>query len=130
MKLKGISEKKKFSVIFTHVDLHVITYFCILFITHFTRMFSKLCVLNGQTTVGCQLILFDNDYVRKQPMAWKEYCAKYWFKELQESMDRCTGRRYITGILAKIRSCWVKDECTCCEIFVDGRCLCRGKQKA
>ena len=38
---------------------------------------------------------------RSQPVAWKEYCAKYWLKELQESMDRCTGRRDITKILLK-----------------------------
>ena len=29
--------------------------------------------------------------VGKQPLAWKEYCAEYWLKELLESMDRCTG---------------------------------------
>ena len=22
-------------------------------------------------------------------MAWKEYCAEYWLKELQKSMDSC-----------------------------------------
>ena len=32
-------------------------------------------------------------------MAWKEYRAEYW--KLQESMDRCTGRRDITEILLK-----------------------------
>ena len=40
-------------------------------------------------------------YVGKQPVAWKEYCAEYWFKELQESMDRCTGRHDLTEILLK-----------------------------
>ena len=35
------------------------------------------------TTVRC----FDNGYVGKQPVTWKEYCAKYWSKELQESME-------------------------------------------
>ena len=35
-------------------------------------------------------------------MAWKEYCAEYWFKELQESMDRCNGRSNITKILLKM----------------------------
>ena len=44
---------------------------------------------------------FNNSYVGKQPVAWKEYCAKYWLKELQESMDRCTGRHDITEILLK-----------------------------
>ena len=35
-------------------------------------------------------------------MAWKEYCAEYWLKELQESMDRCTGCCDITEILMKM----------------------------
>ena len=33
---------------------------------------------------------------------WKEYCAEYWLKELQESMDRCTGRCDITEIMLKM----------------------------
>ena len=37
----------------------------------------------------------------KQPVAWEEYCAEYWLKELQESMDRCTGCRDITERLLK-----------------------------
>ena len=39
---------------------------------------------------------FDNDYVEKQPVAWKEYCAEYRLKELQENIDRFTGRHEIT----------------------------------
>ena len=39
---------------------------------------------------------FDNDYVGKQPVAWKEYCMEYWLKEFQESMDRCTDCPDIT----------------------------------
>ena len=42
---------------------------------------------------------FNDGHVGKQPAAWKEYCAEYWLKELQKSMDRCTGRRDITEIL-------------------------------
>ena len=34
---------------------------------------------------------FDNGYVGKQPVAWKEYYAEYWLKERQESMDMCTA---------------------------------------
>ena len=34
-------------------------------------------------------------YVGKQPVAWKEYCAEYWLKELKESIGRGTGRRDI-----------------------------------
>ena len=44
---------------------------------------------------------FNNGYVGKQLVAWKEYCAEYWLKELQESMDWCTGCYNITGILLK-----------------------------
>ena len=41
------------------------------------------------------------DYVRKQPVAWKEYCAEYWLKEPEENMDRCTDHRDIIEILLK-----------------------------
>ena len=44
---------------------------------------------------------FDNGYVGKQPVPWKEYCVDYWLKELQESVDRSTGCRDITEILLK-----------------------------
>ena len=44
---------------------------------------------------------FDDGYVGKQPVAWKVYCAEYWLKNIQESMDRCTGIHDITGILLK-----------------------------
>ena len=44
---------------------------------------------------------FDNGYVGKQPVVWKEYCAEYSLKELQQSMDSSTGRRDITEILLK-----------------------------
>ena len=42
---------------------------------------------------------FDDGYVGKQSVAWKEYCAEYWLKELQENKGWCTGRRDITEIL-------------------------------
>ena len=41
-------------------------------------------------------------HVGKQLVAWKEYCAEYWSKELQESMDSCTVCRDITEILLKM----------------------------
>ena len=44
---------------------------------------------------------FDDGYVEKQPMALNEYFVEYWLKELQESIDRCTGRRDITEIMLK-----------------------------
>ena len=44
---------------------------------------------------------FDNGYVGKQPVAWKDYCVENWLKELQESMDRCTGHSKIPEILLK-----------------------------
>ena len=49
------------------------------------------------TAVHC----FDNGYVGKQPVAWKEHCAEYWLKELQERMDRRTGYRNVTEMLLK-----------------------------
>ena len=42
---------------------------------------------------------FNNGYVGKQPVAWKEYCMEYWLKELRESMDSCTGRHDIDEII-------------------------------
>ena len=44
----------------------------------------------------------DKGYVGKQPVAWEEYCAEYWLKELQESMNRCTGPCDITESLLKM----------------------------
>ena len=41
----------------------------------------------------------DNGYVGKQPVAWKEFHVEHWLKELQEIMDRCTGRRDVTELL-------------------------------
>ena len=32
--------------------------------------------------------LFYYGYLGKQSVAWKEYCADYWWQKLQESMDR------------------------------------------
>ena len=49
------------------------------------------------TAIHC----FHNGYNGKQPEAWKEYCADYWLKEFQESMDRCTGHCDITEMLLK-----------------------------
>ena len=40
--------------------------------------------------------------LRKQPVASKEDRAEYWLKELQESMDRCTGCRNLTEIWLKM----------------------------
>ena len=45
--------------------------------SHYDRIHSYL------TTACC----FDNGYVGKQPVAWKEYCVEYWLKDLQESID-------------------------------------------
>ena len=55
--------------------------------SHYYKNFSHSC--------------FDDGYVGKQPVAWKEYCAEYWLKGPQESMDRCSGHRDITEILLK-----------------------------
>ena len=59
--------------------------------SHCDRIHSSL------TTVSC----FDNDYVRKQPVASKEYSVEHWLKEFQESIDRCNGCCNITEILLK-----------------------------
>ena len=59
--------------------------------SHCDRIHSSL------TIVHC----FDNGYVEKQAVAWKEYYAEYWLKQLQKSMDRCTGHHDITEILLK-----------------------------
>ena len=45
---------------------------------------------------------FNNGYVGKQPVAWKEYCAEYWLKELQEGMDRCTCHCNVSEMLLKM----------------------------
>ena len=60
--------------------------------SHFDRIYSSLTAVRS----------FDNGYVGKQPVAWKEYCVEYWLKELQESMDRCTGHSDKTEILLKM----------------------------
>ena len=44
---------------------------------------------------------FDNGNVGKQPVAWKEYCAEYWLKGLQESMDGHTGHHNTAEIQLK-----------------------------
>ena len=60
--------------------------------SHCDRIHSSL------TAVHC----FQNGYEGKQPLAWKEYCAEYWLKEFQESMDRCSDCHDITEILLKM----------------------------
>ena len=45
--------------------------------------------------------LHDDGFVGNQPVAWQEYCVEYRLKELQESMDRCTGCHDITEIKDK-----------------------------
>ena len=50
------------------------------------------------TTVHC----FNNCYVGKQPLTWKEYFEYFVrLKELQQSIDRCTGLRDISEIMLK-----------------------------
>ena len=63
----------------------------------FLRIYDSHCnmIHSSLTAVHC----FDNGYLGKQAVAWIEYCVEYWLKELQESMDRCTGHCDITKIL-------------------------------
>ena len=65
----------------------------------FPRIDDSQCdsIHTSLTSVRC----FNNGYVGKQPVAWKEYCAEHWLNELQESMGRCTSRRDLTEILLK-----------------------------
>ena len=65
----------------------------------FPRIDDSHCykIHSSLTAVCC----FDNCFVGKQPVVWKEYCVEYWLKEFQESMDRCTGRLDITEIRLK-----------------------------
>ena len=65
----------------------------------FPRINDSHCDMTHSSVTAVRF--FDNRNVGKQPVAWKEYCVGYWLKELQESMDRCTGRRGITKILLK-----------------------------
>ena len=58
-------------------------------------------------------------------MALKEYCTKYWLKELQESMDRCNGHHDITEILLTkalntVQSIWLHRNISAgiCVVFV------------
>ena len=60
---------------------------------HCNRIHSSLTVVH----------FFNSGYVGKQPVAWKEYCVELWLKELQKSMDRCTGCCDITEILLQRR---------------------------
>ena len=74
-----------------------------------TNLFTSYVIADWSRNVNfyrasnCTLnpILFDSRYEGKQPVAWKDYCVEYWLKELQESMDRCTGCCNITEILLK-----------------------------
>ena len=68
--------------------------------TFFPRINDSFCdrIRSSLTSVH----YFDNVYLGKQPVGWKEYCAEYWLKELQNSMDRCTGLHYITERLSKL----------------------------
>ena len=58
--------------------------------SHCNRIYSSL------TAVRC----FDNGYMGKLLVAWKEYSAEYsWLNEFQESLDSCIGRCAMTEIL-------------------------------
>ena len=44
---------------------------------------------------------FEDGYVEKQLVVWKEHFAEYWLKELLKSMDSCTGMCDIIEIMLK-----------------------------
>ena len=50
--------------------------------------------LSPLSTIVSTMVMWESSGLEK-------YCAEYWLKELQENMDRCTGRRDKTGILLK-----------------------------
>ena len=66
------------------------------------QLFKKPSISNRIHSSLTAVCCFDNSYVGKQPVACKEYCAEYWLKELQESINRYTGSRNITEILLKM----------------------------
>ena len=50
----------------------------------------------------CLMIAIVTGFIPASPLlAWKEYCAECWFKELKESMGKCTGHCNITERLLK-----------------------------
>ena len=65
----------------------------------FPRIDDSHCdrILSSLTAVRC----FDNDYVGKHAVAWKEYCAEYWLNRFHASMDRCAGPRNVSEILSQ-----------------------------
>ena len=63
-----------------------------------TEIALRSCTFIRFSTSQRAVCCFNYGYEGKQPVAWKEYCEEYWLKELQESMDRCTGRRDITAL--------------------------------
>ena len=68
--------------------------------------FRGMMIVIARGFISLSVRCFDNGYVGKQPVAWKECCAVYWLKKkkkkLQQSMDRWTCRRDITEILLKM----------------------------
>ena len=67
-----------------------------------TEILLMIVIVTGFIPLSLLSIVFNNGYVGKQPVAWKEYCVKSFLKEHQESMDRCTGCHDITEILLMI----------------------------
>ena len=47
-----------------------------------------IVIATGISPLITAVFCFDIGYVGKKPVAWKEYCADYWLKELQENMGR------------------------------------------
>ena len=60
----------------------------------FSRIYDSHCHRIHSSLIAVQC--FDDGYMGQQPVAWKEYCAEDWLKELQQSMDKCTCRRDVT----------------------------------
>ena len=74
----------------------------------FSFQVLMIVIATGFVPLSSLSIYFENGFVGKQPGAWKEYCMGYWLKELQESMDRCTGRLDTTEILLKMERRYIQ----------------------
>ena len=71
------------------------------------QFFGPLCIRCLQWFWGLMIIIAASDLER----------IKYWLKELQESMDRCTGRQGMTEILLKTAFNTIQSICRCLQMF-------------
>ena len=65
----------------------------------FSRIDDSHCdkIHSSLTAVHCLVYV----YVEKHAVAWKEYYAYYWHREIKKSMDRCNSHCDIIEIILK-----------------------------